>query len=215
MHVPPGLLWPGTPINCTCQDGLFGVTGANWTAMTATPDGWTLRDPGFFCANGEHFRVLYSLLLGVFFVRQVGTGIFVVFLVFSFPAACLGEPLVENAVADWSEDAVYVESVAINVTCTDGHFAPGDVPTQVVTCRGDGWEEAERCYAACTAEPPAAGKNVLPRRYSHAVGAFFRYRCAQGFFLRQPGVGARGRRSARKFRFCALYFQPHVNRGKG
>ncbi|XP_069971472.1 sushi, von Willebrand factor type A, EGF and pentraxin domain-containing protein 1 isoform X2 [Penaeus vannamei] len=152
MHVPPGLLWPGTPINCTCQDGLFGVTGANWTAMTATPDGWTLRDPGFFCAN-----------------------------------ACLGEPLVENAVADWSEDAVYVESVAINVTCTDGHFAPGDVPTQVVTCRGDGWEEAERCYAACTAEPPAAGKNVLPRRYSHAVGAFFRYRCAQGFFLRQPG----------------------------
>lgn len=191
MHVPPGLLWPGTP------------------------DGWTLRDPGFFCANGEHFRVLYSLLLSVFFVIQVDTGIFVVSLVFCFPAACLGEPLVENAVADWSEDAVYVESVAINVTCTDGHFAPGDVPTQVVTCRGDGWEEAERCYAACTAEPPAAGKNVLPRRYSHAVGAFFRYRCAQGFFLRQPGVGVQGRRSARKFRFCALYFQPHVNRGKG
>lgn len=93
--------------------------------------------------------------------------------------------------ADWNESAVYVESIAINVTCTEGYFAPGDVPVQVVSCRGDGWEVAEACYAACTAKAPAAGKNIRHGRYAHAVGAFVHYKCTPGYFLRQPGVGTR------------------------
>lgn len=99
MHAPPGPFWPGMAINCTCHDGLTGVTGANSTAVIAALDGWTLRDPGFFCANGKHFRGHaslwfrlggfprgHSLLLDVFFIKQVDFGIFVVFLdsLFSF-----------------------------------------------------------------------------------------------------------------------------------
>lgn len=111
-------------------------------------------------------------------------------MVFSlFLPACLEEPLVEKAVTDWNENAVYVVGSTVTATCDEGHLAKGDVSSQVVSCQSGGWEAVTGCYAACMAEPPAEGRNIHRGGFRRGVGAIIRYKCVPPHFLRQPGVG--------------------------
>ncbi|XP_042858529.1 uncharacterized protein LOC122244631, partial [Penaeus japonicus] len=44
--------WPGTTFNCTCEEGLMGVTGDDSTSVTVTVEEWVFEDPEFYCVNG-------------------------------------------------------------------------------------------------------------------------------------------------------------------
>lgn len=102
----------------------------------------------------------------------------------SLLAVCLGEPTVENASTNWDETSTYHLGSSVVATCLPSHFAPGDVPSQLVTCTNTSWEEVAGCYEACDADPPPAGENMVRRNYSWSgIGAAVHYDCVPGFSL--------------------------------
>ncbi|XP_047493512.1 uncharacterized protein LOC125042089 [Penaeus chinensis] len=48
----PTPIWPATTANCSCEEGLLGVTGVDYTTASATVEGWLFEEPEFYCVNG-------------------------------------------------------------------------------------------------------------------------------------------------------------------
>lgn len=59
---------------------------------------------------------------------------------------CLGEPVVGNAVTDWSSETVWKINMTVVATCNENHMASLNSNTQIVTCTETGWNLPPACY---------------------------------------------------------------------
>ncbi|XP_042227393.1 complement factor H-related protein 4-like [Homarus americanus] len=203
------VIWKeGMTLVFTCVDGYITDPDNTTGVLTCNTTGWTTRDECYeACAQEptianattvwvntetwtEGMTVLFTCIES--FLTDAGSNTGVINCSLTgwrtddvCYKVCVAEPVVTNAVVNWTNTVMWKVGMTVTFTCVEGYIIEVENNTGVVTCTETGWTTPDLCYEVCLGNPPRVPSFTYRswENYDRRAGTQVVYTCLQNLLM--------------------------------